>query len=152
MEDNWVERRFTREQHLNKSDDLWQAISTEIHNACKSLTARYPETGQAKFIPQNGHRILVEMTHSKNERMNLPMDMKRRVTLTFNGKDINVTLDEHPAKIVSIDSDLEGCFLKYQQRKMSVDQFSEMVLRDAFFTPRNPHAPKSPAPGPWTWT
>jgi hypothetical protein len=153
MDDNWIERRFHREDSLRHTEDLWQSISTAIDNTCKSFNAHYAEIGTANFQPQNGHSILIEINHQANR--NIRMDTKRRVRITFSGQAINVTIDEHPAKTFPIDSDGERCFIKSPKlpkgEELTPDQFSEVALTDAFFTPRNPEVAKSPRPryGPW---
>jgi|ERR1017187_8791869 hypothetical protein len=151
MADNWIERRFKREHNLDKAEDLWQAVSTAIHDACNSYNAHYANiVGQANFIPQNGHGILVEVTHEENKRN--PMDTKRRVRVTFDGRRISVTVDEHTARVCDIEADEAGCFIKSNTGKLSPDEFSSLALRDALFTPRNPNTPESPAPKFGVWS
>jgi hypothetical protein len=146
---NWVERKFVREQNLTKADDLWQAVLTAIEGACKSFNTYYSAIGNAKVSPQNGHSILVEVAHRATQTA--PMDTRRRVRILFDERTLTVTLDEHSARTVQVEADQERCFLKYGKGELTPDKFSEFALGDAFFTPRNPHAPSSPAPGSWNW-
>jgi hypothetical protein len=150
MAENWVERRFLREQNLNKAEDVWQAASTAIDDACKSFNTFYPAIGKAVFSPQNSHSILVEVTHEATK--NVPMDTKRRVRIVFDGRRIAVALDEHSARNYQIEADQERCFLKSGAREITPDELSHLALEDALFTPRNPNLPSSPPPRTGQWS
>lgn len=145
MAANWVERKFLRDQNLgNKAEDVWQAASTAVDDACKSFNTLYSSIGKAAFILTNGHSILVEVTHEALKRH--PIDLKRRVRILFNDHQITAALDEHPAMTFSMEANEERCFLKFSSAEITPDEFSSHVLNDAFFTPRNPGSPKSPRP------
>jgi hypothetical protein len=102
------------------------------------------------FPPQNGHTLLVEVSHKKNAPA--MMDMKRRVRIVFDGADtITVTVDEHDARQIRIDANQEGCFLKLRNQEITPDAFSEFALKDALLTPRIPESPGSPTPK-WDWS
>lgn len=150
--DNWIERGARRKKNLAKANELWQAIQTSIEGVCKSFNGEHADVGSVELSPQNGHSLLIEVSHEQNK--SVAMDTKRRVRITFDetSSQVRFTIDEHEARHVKIDADQERCFLKAGLKEITPDQFSELALKDALFTPRNPHRPGSPPPKVGVWS
>jgi hypothetical protein len=139
--ENWVERRFLREQNLAKADDVWQATATAIHNACESFNKRYSHLAKVEIFPQNGHRILIQVTHESSRPNIYQATTKRSVVITFDPEKpcITSTTDGGPAKQFRIEADEGRCFLRLGQSEITPDACSQYALDDALFKPKQPH-------------
>ena len=150
--DNWIEREARQKERMKiGAPELWQDVMTAVEDTCNSYTKHHAEVGKARFQPQNGHSVLIEVAHESMP--STIADMKRRIRLTFDGiKSISITLDEHSLAPVVINADEDRCFLTINKKEISIDEFCKYALSDGFFTPRIPQRPGSPKPkSPWLY-
>jgi len=153
--DNWVERRFRKENNLTQAEELWQAVVTAIHNACTSFSAHYAELAGVQLSPQNGHRLRITVTYTSNRPMVYQNQNQTIVQIAFdpNKPCITVTAGGNPVKEFLIEADENHCFLKVSGSEVSPDECSKRALEDVLFKQSSlgNNSGRSSPGGPTSW-
>jgi len=155
---NWVEKRWTIEQNLIKgAPEVWQAVVTAIDNACQTLKQHYSDVSDITCKPQNGHRVLVSVNRKQipahlsvyDERIDIQIIYERAESRIAVIVGYNKTPKHFPSR-----SDETHAFLIHDinaRAEISPDDFSQLVLQDAFFTVRETKSSQSHSGGPSSW-
>ena len=136
---DWVERRALRQQNLStQAADVWQAAIVAVENSCNSFRKYYATRAQVLVKPQNGHRLLVNITlENAPPGSSSPTKIKRLVAISFAEAEtpptITVTVDNGPAKTFQIEADEQHCYICFEKKEVSPDEFSRLALEDALF-------------------
>src|ERR1700722_1234468 len=126
---DWVERRALRQQNLSAhAADAWQDAIVAIENSCASFRKYYPTRAQVVVKPQNGHRLLASITlENAPPGYSSPNKIKRLVSISFADAEappsITVTVDSGPAKTFQIEADEEHCYISFEKKEVSPDEF-----------------------------
>lgn len=134
---NWIEKRWSREQHLSKdAPEIWQAVTVAVENSCTSFMQHYSALSGVTFKQQNGHRILVTVTRKYVPTGISSYQSEVPVQLIYEQGEnqINVVIgyNKNPKKF-EIKSDEEHAFIFYGGKEISPDELSRLVLEDIFF-------------------
>jgi recombination DNA repair RAD52 pathway protein len=126
---DWVQRRAMRERNLSKdAPDVWQEVLTAIDNCCRSFREWYAVSAKLEKKIQNGHRIVIKVTRNNPpSTMHVQIDFDETVPCIWAARDAR-----SPAQFL-VDADEHSSFLKYNGERISVDDFSEIALKDALF-------------------
>jgi hypothetical protein len=152
---NWVERRWTIEQNLSKgAAEVWNSVSTALDNACQTLKQHYSEFADITYSPQNGHRVVITVNRKRipahiqafDQRIDIQIIYER----TENRISVIVGYNKSP-KHFPIQSDETHAFLFHSGKEISPDDFSKLVLEDAFFKVQELGSSQSHSGGPSSW-
>jgi hypothetical protein len=139
MKNNWVESRWLRESNL--TDDapaVWQSVATAIGNTCDAFNAHYSHLATVDHNAQNG--CIVVTVHRKIIPARQMIEISVRIVLEQNR--ISVIEGYHDApRHFQIASDETHAFLKYGEKEITADEFSELALENVFFNTSNWFAP-----------
>jgi hypothetical protein len=137
---NWVEKRWLIEQNLvNGSVEVWNSVSTALDNACQTLKQHYSESSDITYEPQNGHRIVIKVNRKRVPVGIQSYDPRVDIQIIYerieNRISVIVGHNKSP-KHFPIQSDETHAFLSHGGKEISPDEFSKLVLEDAFFKVR----------------
>jgi hypothetical protein len=143
---NWVERRAARERNLKNAFDLWKKVQAAVGDACESLKEHYPDVATIQRTKQNGDLLTITITRPPKSEMQADETPRATVVTTAFQSDersITVTVDHGMAREFLIEADSDHAFISLQGRELLLDEFSRIVLEEAFFTrPESPSAYK----------
>ena len=134
---NWVERRAARERNLKNAFDLWKKAQAAVGEACESLKEHYADAATIQRIKQNHDLLTITITRPPSSEMQVeetPRTTLVAIAFQADERSITVTVDQGMAQEFLIDADSDHAFISLQGRELVLDEFSRIVLEEAFFT------------------
>lgn len=125
---NWVERRALREEHLRNASFLWQSVKSAIDECCNSYRENFSGLAQVQNQEQNGHRMLIIVRRISGGN-------SRQISVAFSDQDklIRVTVDGQRAEASPIDADELHSFIKRDEKEITPEEFTQVVLEEHLF-------------------
>lgn len=140
---NWVEQRAARDRHLRNTAEIWRQVQSCIAEACDSLDKYYPDVATLRQTKQNDNIVLIAITRTASSSVPHGEGLRSRlISLEFNPDKgaLALTVDGMVTHEFTIDADSDHAFVTLHGQELLLDEFSRLVLEEAFFSPPTPKA------------
>lgn len=129
MSQNWIERRFAREENLRAAATVWEEAKLAITAACTSFRQHY--TFAKVVVYPSPTELAVEIV-----ALSMP-GTTRHVAIRFDASTpaITVRVNAGTERVFPIEADEDHAYIEYDDQEISLDDFSRLALEDAFFNP-----------------
>jgi hypothetical protein len=131
MPDNWVERRYKREQNLKRAEELWQKAVAALQDCCKSFNALYSDRAKSEVHPSSACLIVTVAGAA------FPLvGRTAKATIQFNANEQTITSKLESGPTVGefrIEADEKHVFLTHGGNEISLDEFSRIAIESALF-------------------
>jgi hypothetical protein len=135
-DENWVERRAHRERNLaSRASEVWEDLVNTITACCKSYNNKY--TANSASIQGEGEAgffiVTVACADGQGTQAQIQLQFRNEPRPHIS---INKVIIERQAEYTYelwIAADEQDVFMEYQGQRISADDLSERVLKDAFF-------------------
>lgn len=136
MLNNWVERRAAKERYLRNAADVWRRAQATIAEACDSLREHYAEVASVRRIKENDDTVFITIARSRRSALEA-YETVNVISIQFkpDGPGIAVKRGRSATLEFPIEADAEHAFITWEGRELLLDEFSRLVLEEAFFSP-----------------
>lgn len=129
LENNWVERRYAREQHLSDLGRLWNDVCTALSSAIRSFNKLYRQDKVPVEINRgadNGHFQVVIPNEAGSPTIHIDINV--------NGRKIHAQYSNGLSnRSFQLDANHESAYIKYIDDRCDVDEVSRMILERVLF-------------------
>jgi len=133
---NWVERRAAKDKNLRNAANVWTAVLAAIAEVCESLAKYYPHIAKVTWSRQNSAAVIITITQRGCSPAESDDEPRTEVLwLTFDAAKLHIRVARNDqSKEFPICADSDHAFIALAGTELPLDEFSRLVLEEAFFS------------------
>lgn len=131
---NWVERRAAKDKHLKNAANVWTAAQSAVAEACASLAKYYPHVAEVTWSRQNTTAVIITITQQRHTPSLENPPSTEVLLLTFDVAKLHIRVTRNDqTKEFPICADSDHAFIASAGVELLLDEFSRLILEEAFF-------------------